>query len=421
MSFIDRIFKRNNAKATTRPFFARDYMPASSGLFQRDGTSFSCIDRISTEFAQLSYGVYDKRDRQKVKRNPLYNLISQPNLEEDHFLFFYNCAVDYYNGGCFLNVIKDVSGEPVSLFRLNPRAVTITRNAENKRVFNYNGFQYSDKDVLYIPSRFDYSTLKGGMSIFDAVSGTFDTTNKLETYTKASFNNGISGRRLLVDISKALPDATEEQLAILKQQILNEYSGVENVNRPLIKNKGIEYSTIEGNSGSNQAAELAANRELQKRDECMIFGVPYELLSSESAKVTNPENAFMMFNEFAIKPLAIQFQQAFNKLLDEDKYYFEYDFNNVLKVSLASRIDAYNKQINNGLMSPNEARAKENLSPIEAGDTFFIPANLMPLNEETINAYMAKQKAALKQMEGDTSTDEGVLNSQHSPSGDDKQ
>ena len=421
MNFFNRFFKRNK-DAKIRPQDFRDFTPSSSGIFNKDGVSFACINIIATEFAKLSFGVYDKNTHQKIKNNFLYELIKKPNLEENHFLFFYNCVIDYFNKGVFLYVMENTNGTPISLFRLNPDNVNITRDIQtNKRIYNYNGYRYTDNEVLYISSRYNYSTLKGGDSIFNAVHGTFTTANALESYTANSFINGIYGKRLVVDISEALPDATEKQIEELKTLMTSQYSGIENAGKPLFKKRGINYSEIGSGTTDNKSAELKENRALQKADVSMLFGVPLELLNSSSS--LDVEKAFLLLNEFGVQPIALQFQEAFNDLLNDDYCYFEYNYNAILKTSLTQRIDAYNKQINNGLLSPNEARQKENMPPVEAGDTFFIPSNLMPLNEETINAYMAKQKAIASDnnSSADTSTDNGVLNSQHSPSGDDKQ
>ena len=47
------------------------------------------------------------------------------------------------------------------------------------------------------------------------------------------------------------------------------------------------------------------------------------------------------------------------------------------------------------MLSVNEIRSKENLTPIEAGDYHFVPANLLPLTEENVSAILAKSKLAL--------------------------
>lgn len=417
MPLFGNFFKRKNKNAEHRPLELRDYVPLTAETFSRDGTSFACIDRIASELAQLNFGIYDRLTRAHVKRNWLYNVLSQPNLEEDRFLFLYNCVVDYYNGGVYIYLSRNIEGHIVSMFRLAPDQVKIMRDEHNRRIFHCNGRAYTDDEILYIPSRYDYSTLKGGKSIFDAVKGTFDASRKLEQYTKATFNNSISGKRLVVDISQALPDATPEQIAELKANIQAEYAGVENASRPLIKRKGVEYSEL-GTNAVSHAEELADNRTLQKNDVAMLFGVPAGLISGDSRSV-DTEKDFTLFCEFAIKPLATQFQQAFNRLLEGD-YYLEFDFNGMLKVSLRQRIDAYKEQIGIGILSLNEVRAKENLGEVEEGDTHFIPANYMPWNTETKDAYMAKQKIAVKELKDTTNTDEGVLNSQHMPQGDDK-
>lgn len=163
MGFFTNIFKRNNPKAEQRPAIAGDFIPISTSRFSIDGTSFACIDRIASEFAQLGYGVYDRKTRQKVTRNSIYQLLSQPNLEEDSFLFLYCSAVDYFNGGCYWLMSKDADGYVVSLFRLNPSRVDKVRDVKsNRRIFIYNNRQYTDDEILYIPARYNYSTLKGG-------------------------------------------------------------------------------------------------------------------------------------------------------------------------------------------------------------------------------------------------------------------
>lgn len=341
----------------------------------------------------------------KVKNHPILTLLKQPNLEDRHFNFFYQSVIDYYNGGCFWLKLK-YAGEVESLFRLNPYKVTVARDANtNQRIYIYNGTQYTDDDVLYIPARFSYSTLRGGQSIFEASAGVFSTAEKVEQYTQKSFDNGINGKRLVIDIEGALPDPSEEQMNELKANFQAEYAGPNNAGRPLIKKKGIEYSELSGGT-DNRSAELTENRKLQEHEVSKIFGVPEEILNNTSSG--NIENVFIYFNEFAIRPIATQFQEVINSLLDESRYYFEFDYNGLMKVSLSQRIEAYNKQFMFGELSINDIRAKENLPPIEAGDTHFVPVNMMPLNDETVEAYMAQQKQTIASA------------GNHFPGGDDK-
>lgn len=401
------LFKRNfNKNAKNRPIEARDYVSYSDVITAKNGTAFADLDRIASEFASLNYSIFTTNKKEKVKKHPLYSVLRQPNLEMRHYLFFYQSAKDYYNGGCYwLKVF--VAGELISLFRLNPKEVTKFRDENNILKFKYNGKVYSQKEIVYIPSRFEYSTIDGGKSIFVAVKSVFDTANSMETYTQNSFVNGVVGKRMKLNIEKAYPNATPEQIKDLKSQWQKEYSGVENAGKPIIEIPGIEYSQMEGTVTDNRAAELSENRKLIKESVDAVFQMPSESFDTEKY--------FIFLNEFAIKPLACQFQDAINSLLDEDKFYFEFDYNGMLKVSLSTRVETEIKQINNGLLSLDEARALENRPPIEAGNTHFMPVNMMPWTEEIKKAYMAKQKNEASK------TDPTDANTQHLPQGDDKQ
>ena len=408
--FLQRRLRNRRAKPLPRE--ARDYESGGIPLMADDSTAFACIDKIASSFASLNYAVFDLATRQKAARSRLMAVLKEPNLEERHFTFFYQSAVDYFNGGCFWLKALD-GGEVVSLFRLAPHLVTIRRDDITRRKeYLFQGQVYTSDEVLHIPSRFGYSTLRGGQSIFSAARAVFDTARDLESYTRSSFANGGMGRRLVIDVQGALPNITEEQARELRESFAASYGGAGNAGKPLLKKKGFEFSEL-GTGTDNRSQELLENRQFQEHEVAKAFGIPAGILNT--AADTDLENTFTVFNEFAIRPIAIQFQEAINTLLDEERQFFEFDFNGVMKVSLAGRIDAYTKQIASGLLSPNEARQRENLPPIEAGDTFFMPSNMMPLNEETVEAYMAKQKSEAESM---NPTDPDA---QHFAGGDDKQ
>lgn len=426
--------RRKNKAAEAQPRIVRDFSSGGAQLLSDDSTAFACIDKIAGAFASLNYAVYNSRTRLKMPAHPLMRVLREPNLEDGHFNFFYQSAVDYFNGGCYWLLARQ-GGQLVSLFRLNPAQVRIRRReGDNEKEYLYEGRAYSRNDVLHIPARFGYSTLRGGQPVYDAARSVFQTARDLEEFTQASFSNGGNGRRLVIDVQGAFPNLTNEQAEELRTSFAQSYGGARNAGKPILKKKGMEYSELGAGTSDNRSAELAENRRFQEHEIAKVFGIPAGILDATASG--DLENVFTLFNEFAVKPLATQFQEAVNTLLDGNAAYFEFDYNGLMKVSLAQRMDAYIKQIGNGLLSPNEARAKENLAPIEAGDTYFMPVNLMPLNEETVEAYMAKQKQTIASGGQDSGEEGGGENppqhpdggtnptdpdAQHFPGGDDKQ
>jgi HK97 family phage portal protein len=408
---ISNLFKR---KKTNQIDLSKLFTNSSNTITGKDSTSFAAIDLICSSFASLSGSFYSKDTRQAIKDIPLYELLQNPNIDETKFDFFYNSAKDYFNGNCFLYK-SIIDGEIVSLFRLNPSNVKVRRDpTTNQKIYSYNGQDYTSEQILHIPSRFSYNGLIG-KSIFDECRSIFSNTSEIDNYVNQTFNNSI-GNRLVIDISKEFPNASQEQISSLKDLFLQNYAGVNNAGKPLIKSGNLEYSTIATDSKDNRSNQLLENRQFQEKEVAKLFGVPLALLSGN--ETNNIESLYTIFIENAIRPLATSFEQAINKLLyltDRNYIYFEYSYNSLLKVSLQTRIDTYSKEIMNGILTPNEVRHKENLAPIDerAGDTLYIPANLLPVRDNVIDAFLASAQLKMEEL--------SEKENQHSIVGDDKE
>jgi HK97 family phage portal protein len=380
----------------------------------RDSTSFAAIDLICSAFASLTGSFFDSDTKQAIKDHYLYDVVHSPNADETKFQFFYNSAKDYFNGNVYW-YLYDLDGEIISLFRLNPNAVRVKRDVNNQKIFCYNGQEHDSRKILHIPSRYGYDGLIG-KSIFSECNKIFSTTSELDDYINNSFNNSI-GNRLIIDITKQYPDASDKQIEDLKEMFLQNYTGIKNAGKPLIKSGKLEYDKIETDYKDNRANQLVENREFQEREVAKLFGVPLPLLSGK--ETTNIESLYTIFVENAIKPLATSFEQAINKMIpyEERRFiYYEYSYNSLMKTSLQTRIDTYAKQITNGILTINQVKMKENLPSVEAGDTSFVPANLMPLRQDIIDNYMASAKLKGQQLNEEFPNEPGA----HSNLGDDK-
>jgi HK97 family phage portal protein len=408
MNFFN-IFKRKNA-----PVIQKVFISSSDTITGKDSTSFAAIDLICSSLANLSGSFYSKSTKQEIKDHYLYNLILDPNFDETKFQFFYNSVKDYFNGNVYWYKFDNSEGEITSLFRLNPSNVKVSRNQNNQKIFSYNGMEYDYRKILHIPSRYGYNGLIG-KSIFNECNTIFSNTSELDNFINNSFNNSI-GNRLIIDITKEYPNATEEQIQRLLNLFSQNYAGIKNAGRPLVKSGKLEYDKIETDFKDNRANQLVENRKFQEKEVAKLFGVPLPLLNG--SETTNIESLYTIFIENAIRPLATSFEQAINKLIPVEErisIYFEYNYNSLMKTSLQTRIDTYAKQLTNGILSPNEVRRKENLPEIEAGDNLFVMANLMPLRQDIIDAYMAGAKIKEQQLNIDSPNTQG----NHSNLGDD--
>jgi HK97 family phage portal protein len=301
------IFKRKAIDSS----MLKTFTSSSNTITGKDSTSFAAIDLICSSFASLSGHFYNTKNRQSIKDHYLYELIQNPNIDETKFQFFYNSAKDYFNGNVYWYLYENNENEIVSIFRLNPNTVKVKRGLNNEKIFTYNGKDYNSYKILHIPSRYGYDGLTG-KSIFSECNQIFSNTNELDNYINNSFNNSI-GNRLIIDISKAYPDATDDQIDQLKNKFISNYAGLRNAGTPLIKSKKIEYDKIETDFKDNRANQLIENREFQEKEIAKLFGVPLQLLTG--SETGNIETLYTMFIENSIRPIATAFEQTINKII----------------------------------------------------------------------------------------------------------
>lgn len=390
------LFKRNKS-AKTQPMAIQDYRNITASFIEKDAVSFSAIDKIGTAFASLSFGIYDKRTKKKIN-HPLYEVLKEPNADETHSLFFYELIQDYFGGNVYLYKYTDNDGQVISLFRLNPRQVTVTRNEYNQKLYSYNGQTFTSEKVLHIPSRFSYDGLTG-KSIWQTLNKTFKQTQNLNDYVNNTFDNSL-GKRLVIDLSNSYPNATEQEQQQIRDRYVATYSGTENAGKPVVKTGKIDFQTIDTGVSDNRSAQLSENRLYQAEIIAQIFNVPVAYLTGKD--VGDLETVTTLFMSQAIEPIAQAFEEAFIKLLpveQRERYYIKFSYNSILKTNLSAKISAYTQQMANGILSPNEIRAKEELEPIEYGDCHYRPANWLPIRQDIEESLVASAK--LKQQEVD--------------------
>jgi HK97 family phage portal protein len=406
-----KFFLRKKTNTDRLENLVKAFTSSSNAITGKDATSFACIDRIAASFAALSGKFYSKASKQEIEDYPLYRVLQDPNLDDSKFNFFYNSVKDYFDGNVYW--FKSYEGEDlVALYRLNPSAVRVKRDRNNTKIFTVNGVEYTSDTIAHIPSVHGFNNLIG-RSIFKECFSIFKASSEIDAFVNNSFDNGI-GNRLIIDLTKAYPEITDEQEEQLKQKFLMSYGGVKNAGKPIVKTRKIEFSKIESDVKDNRAQQLIENRNFQEREIAKLFGIPLGLLNG--SKTDNIEALYTFFIENSIRPVAIQFEQAINRMIPlADRYsvYFEYSYNSLLKTSVQTRIDSYAKQITNGILSVNEVRKKENMPEAEAGDVLFVPANLLPLRQDVIDSYMANSRLKLQEIEN--------LENQHEKIGDDKQ
>jgi HK97 family phage portal protein len=409
VGLISRLFER---RAAPSPVTAVSF-PAVNSIgwsdIRRNPTVIACTNVIANAISILPLNLYFKDPatgaRQKAGWHPLYQVLRRrPNTSESPTLFLAKLIRHILHGGnAYLWKAKDGQGRVVALRLLNPEAVKEYYEGA-ATIYVYNSTRYTDEDILHIPSLITDDRGKGYAPVELArIAVTLGI--QLDEYSLSAFGNGLN-TKLLLDIAEMTTgmksDDDAQKLALtVSDYIRRNYSGSENAGKPLVLWKGMKATELTHQS-SNAEAQLLDMRKYQEIEVSKIFGVPPFLIGNYEIKYGGLEQAMTVFSNFTLGPYLRHIEQRLGTLLSEYEqgaYYFEFDLNVLLRPDEKSRAEFYAKLFALGAISPAEICAKENLeAPKEGGDARFVMANMMPLRDDVLEAYMAGAKLKAQEL-----------------------
>src|SRR5690606_36695974 len=130
-------------------------------------------------------------------------------------------------------------------------------------------------------------------------------------------------------------------------------------------------------------AQFLETRKFQRTEIAGLYRIPPHMIGDlERATFSNIEQQSIDFVVFTLLPWVRRWEEAISRDLlpeeDREEYFAEFDLKGLLRGDAQSRAEYYNKLFNVGSLSQNDIRRLENENPIEGGDRYFVPLNMVP-------------------------------------------
>ncbi|MDX9667992.1 phage portal protein [Pseudomonas sp. P5_152] len=364
---------------------------------------WSCVRIISTSVAGLPLGVYQREadgGRKDARGFELYDVIhTSPNEDMTAFQFWQAMVAAMLLRGNAYAEVHRMANRVVALDFLLPSRVDLELDDDGRITYWYKPRkgprrQIERQNMLHIPAfsldgRVGLSAIRYGADVFGAAMSADDAAN-------GTFKNGLLPA-VAFKVDRVLrPDQREEFRDYIKQ-----VSGALNAGRSPVLEQGITPESI----GINPVdAQLLESRTYSIEEICRWFGVPPWMVGktdSGSNWGTGLEQQMIAFLTFSISSITNQIQQCVNKRLltpvERRSYYVEFSLEAFLKADSAGRAEWYSKMTQNGIMTRDECRVKENL-PRHGGNAavLTVQTNLAPIDKLGQSTDAQTAQAALK-------------------------
>lgn len=208
-------------------------------------------------------------------------------------------------------------------------------------------------------------------------------------HQQAMWRNGVRSPTVIeagVEYAGQSEEFQTQMMAQLREDIDTIYTGPDNSGRPVLLPPGLAakpmgYTSVE--------AELIQQRLVAREEVGGVFQIPPGCLGFlREGDVALTEQRQMGYQDGLAPPLllieALFNAQVVRSLLRDKERYVEYDFSGLLKGDKLKEVEALREQIASAMLTPNEARAINNMpaSAVPAMDKFFLPFNnLWPVDQ----------------------------------------
>ena len=317
-------------------------------------------------------------------KHPAHALLYvRPNAYMDVFTFWFTIIAWLEGKGNAFAVIRYEKGKPVALHPVYPDWVKVVFvNGEKMYVVKATNPDFSFLDGTYLENEmlhFMLFTFNGIVGV-DPIS-----------YNAAAIGEGIAAQKFTADYFRtggAIKGTIETDQALGDddyERFMAHWAATSGNGQTPLLEYGFKYKAI---NLSPEASQLLQSKTFSIDDIARIFCIPPHMLAELShATFSNIEQQNIFFGEYSLRPICKRIEKQLELKLFNDKergdYHVKFDLNGLMRGDAQARAVFYEKGINAGWMTPNEAREFEGMKRLEGLDEPRIPLNYTTVGDDT--------------------------------------
>jgi HK97 family phage portal protein len=372
---------------------------------------FAGVRVLSEDVAGLPLFLYERlkpRGKQRATSHPLYTLLhDQPNnmmsaawLKET----LMGHAITWGNGVAHV-VTHPRTGVIEEIWPLRPDRLTIgvkrTGPGRFERRYKYdddvNGIHtvLLPHEVLHI-SGLGFDGVQG-YPVVDLAANAIGLGLATEHHGAKVFSNGAAPGGALSHPGNLSPEARRR----MADDWENIHRGIDRAHRVAILEEGVSFQQV---GLPNDSAQFLETRKLQVTEMARWLRLPpHKIGDLDRATFSNIEQQQLDYVTSALNVWLVRWEQAVltQLLLPEERqrYYAEFLVDSLLRGDTLTRYQAYAVGRQWGWLSANDVRDRENMNPVDGGDDYLVPLNMVPAGRSarTIEtaAVQAERRARL--------------------------
>ena len=360
-------------------------------LYQTQDNLKACIDFLSNSIAQLPLKVYKRNgetDRERDRDSVASKLLWRPNEDQTGYEFIRALASEYFVfGTVYVWVIPDADAESGWQMRIIPSEWIVNTRSINAYAQASIRVSTSQGNVVDIP-RTEFVQFKtyspgnpgGYISPVSGLRQTLQEQIEAGNFRKQLWHSSGRLNAQIVRPANVQPWNDEARMKFVTAFRESWGAGGSKAGAIPVLEDGMEIKPF---STSFKEAQWTESVKLSRESVAAAYGVNPSLIwhSDTQTYASSKDNARALYAE-CLGPVLQMLQQRINSFLlpmigaDSD-IYVEFDLTEKLKGSFEERASIIQASVGGPWMTRNEARADNNLPPIDGGDELIVPLNVV--------------------------------------------
>lgn len=330
-----------------------------------------------------SLPLHMKKDYKPAIDHSLYSILHDAPNSDVIAAKFWEAVVTNIDlwGNAYVKIGR-VGNSVASLTLLEPDSMVVARDG-NKLSYLYKDKLLSNKDLMHIKGL----TLDGyiGLSAIEYFAETIGFQSDANKAASTEFKNGLKAGGF---IDSNQPNLSQDQRDKFHKW-LSEFGQPENSGKWMILEAGMKPISSDGLKVKASDAQLLESRQFGIEEICRAFLVPPSLIGhtdKASSWASSLENTNLGFLTYSLTPVLTSIEQEIKRCLmnaeERKTYSVKFSVEGLLRADSNSRATYLTGAVNGGRMTVNEARALDDLPPMEGGDVLRMQMQMQDINKE---------------------------------------
>ena len=369
----------------------------SKTVFQVNAV-YSAVSLIADTISTLPLDSYIRLDGQRRAFRPAPDWVRQPDIALPRTAFYNSAIVSLLlDGNLFVRIIPARDGTIANLIVLNPKSVTVKRNARQELIFEVEGESkpLTKEEMIFLPDVLRPGHVRG-VSRVEALKENFGLALALERFAATFFGQGTN----LGGVIEFPGNLTAEQAENLRNSFDVKHKGWRRGHRTGILSGGATFKTTQVDPEGAQSIEA---RRLAVEDVARAFNIPANMLNIPGTTTyASVEQNNLQFITHTLRPIVQKLEGAFSPLMARypggETAFIKFNLDGLARADLQSRLSAYSTGLQAGFLTINDVRRLEDLSDIEDPAASQVRVPLANMNIEAADLIADEKRVKMAQV-----------------------